>query len=104
MTASTSLQPWEEKALAKRESILSQIPMKWRLSTSDLERAANQRDLTGAFIQEFLDQENIAIVTQDTAAIVSSLQKRELSAVQAVTAFCQAAAVAQQIVSDYTVV
>ena len=100
MTTTVSSQPWEEKASAKRASILGHIPENWRLTASDLEKAAKQKDLTGAFFEGFLDQKTIAIVRQDTAAIVLSLQKRELSAVQVATAFCQASAIAQQIVSD----
>ena len=100
MTLLAPSQPWQEMAAAKRASILESIPRKWRLTSSDLERAADQRNLTGAFIQEFLDKETVDITTQDTIAIVSSLQKKDLSAVQVTTAFCQAAAVAQQIVSQ----
>ena len=99
MTLLKTSQPWQETAAAKRASILSSIPRKWHLTSSDLEKAAEQRDLTGPFIQEFLEQETIDITSRDTVSIVSLLQKRELSAVQVTTAFCQAAAVAQQIVS-----
>lgn len=99
IAAAASSPPWEDQASAKRAGILGHIPEKWRLSASDLERAGKQRDQTGAFIQGFLDQRTFTIVTPDTAAILLSLQKRELSAVQVTTAFCQASAVAQQIVS-----
>lgn len=100
MTSSSLSRSWKEEASAKRASILAHIPEKWRLTASDLERAAKQRDMTGAFIQDFLDQEAVTIVTKSSVAIVSSLQKRELSAVRVTTAFCQASAIAQQIVSE----
>ena len=93
------LQPWQEKASAKRASTLENVPEKWRLTPFDLKRAAKQKDITGSFIQHFLDQETMAIINKDTTAIVSSLQIREISAIEVTTAFCQAAAIAQQIVS-----
>ena len=92
---------WQEKAAAKRASILQSIPEKWRLSASDLERAAKQRVLAGGFIQGLLGEETVAITIRETPDIVTALQKRELSAVQVATAFCHAAAVAQQIVSRW---
>ena len=101
MTLLATSQPWQETAAAKRANVLNSIPRKWRLTSSDLEKAAEQRDLTGTFIQKFLNQETIEITSQDTINIVSLLQKKELSAVQVTTAFCQAAAVAQQIVSRW---
>ncbi|KAG8626036.1 hypothetical protein KVT40_006437 [Elsinoe batatas] len=41
---------WQEKARAKRTETLAKIPEEWRLSSDDLERARQQRDLTGPFI------------------------------------------------------
>ena len=99
MTNTEPPEPWQERAAAKRASILESIPKRWKLTQADLSRASKQRDLTGSFIQEFLATETIAIISQETEAIIQSLQKQEVSAVQVATAFCQAAAVAHQIVS-----
>lgn len=99
MSTERASQSWQETAAAKRASILDSIPKKWQLTAADLERARKQRDLTGAFIQEFLSEETVAITTRETKDIVSSLQEQTLTAVHVATAFCHAAAVAQQIVS-----
>lgn len=95
---SSNTESWQAKAQRKRDQILQGIPEQWRLSRTDLERAALQRDLTGSFIQSFLDQETIEITSLETNEIVRSLQDRTLSALQVTTAFCQAASVAHQIV------
>ena len=91
--------PWEAKAAAKRANTLSKIRSEWRLSAGDLERAANQRDLTGSFINQFLDEEDIDIVSMNSLAIISDLKKGKLTTVQVTTAFCKVAAIAHQIVS-----
>lgn len=91
---------WGNKALVKRISTLERIPSDWRLKDSDIERAARQRDLTSPFVEELLDPATAKITALDTADIVSSLQNRKLSALQVTTAFCQAAAVAHEIVSQ----
>ena len=90
---------WEAQAAAKRASTLDKIPPKWRLSTEDVERAAKQRDLTGSFIQQFLEAEEISIISMDSVPIVHALQEGIFTAVQVTTVFCKTAAVAHQIVS-----
>lgn len=99
MTILRVTESWEQRAQNKRESTLNCIPSKWRLKISDLDRAGRQRDLTGHFIEGFLDPETVQITALDTTEIVAALQNRTLSAVQVTTAFCQTAAVAHQIVS-----
>ncbi|KAK3307120.1 amidase signature domain-containing protein [Chaetomium strumarium] len=89
--------PWEVRAAAKRASTLSKIPEAWRLSPADLDRAKSQRDLTGPFIQQFLQPDEISIVSKDSVEIVNEIKEGNLSAVQVTTAFCKTAAVAHQI-------
>ncbi|KAL2021891.1 hypothetical protein VTK56DRAFT_6486 [Thermocarpiscus australiensis] len=89
--------PWQERAAAKRASTLDKIPHKWRLNTSDLARAHNQRDLTGPFIQQFLDADDIFITSKDSVDIVNAIKEGKLNAVRVTTAFCKAAAIAHQI-------
>ena len=90
---------WESKAAKKRASTLAKIPPEWRLSPTDLERASRQRDLTGSFIEGFLDANEIAIVNMDSVTLVEAIKTRKLSAVEVAKAFCKTAAVAHQIVS-----
>jgi amidase len=90
--------PWEVRAAAKRASTLEKIPPEWRLTPAQLAEAANQRDLTGPFIQKFLSAEDVAIVTKDSVEIVKDIKAKKLSALQVTTAFCKTAAVAHQIV------
>ncbi|KAH6889261.1 amidase signature domain-containing protein [Thelonectria olida] len=88
---------WQAQAAAKRADTLSKIPLQWRLSPADLEKAAEQRDLTGAFIQSFLDPDDICIISMESVPIVDAVKKGQISATQVTTAFCRAAAVAHQI-------
>jgi amidase len=96
---STQLTTWEQKAAAKRAETLTKIPQEWRLDPADVARAGHQRDLTGAFIQQFLNAEDVAIISKDSAEIVNHVEEGQLTAVQVATAFCKTAAIAHQIVS-----
>lgn len=91
---------WEVKAAAKQAGTSAKIPPSWRLSAGDLQRAKNQRDLTGPFIRQFLP-ENVNIITsKDSLELVESLRRGDLTAVEVTTAFCKTAAVAHQIVGS----
>lgn len=92
-------QPWEIKAAEKRASTYAKIPLEWRLSAAELERASKQRDLTGSFIEGFLEPNEIAIINMDSIPIVEAIMSRKLSAVEVTRAFCKTAAIAHQIVS-----
>ncbi|OAA35649.1 general amidase [Metarhizium rileyi] len=88
---------WEAKAAAKRESTSAKIPPSWRLSAEDLQKAKNQRDLTGSFIQQFLTEHDNNITSKNSLELVGSLSCGDLSALEVATAFCKTAAVAHQI-------
>ncbi|KAK3900023.1 Acetamidase [Staphylotrichum tortipilum] len=90
-------QSWEARAAAKRADTLEKIPEGWRLSPADLARAKSQRDLTGAFIEQFLTLGEIAITTKDSIDLVNEIREKQLTAVQVTTAFCKRAAVAHQV-------
>ncbi|KAF4548199.1 Acetamidase-like protein 2 [Elsinoe fawcettii] len=92
-----SMKPWEEKAAVKRAETLAKIPKEWRLSSDDLERAEQQRDLTGPFIQSFLSEDEVEVIKLDSVPLVGSISDGRLSAVRVAKAFCHATAVAQQI-------
>jgi amidase len=65
----------------------------------DLDKARDQRNLTGPFIQQFLTPEDISIISKDSVDIVNEIRGRKLSAVQVTIAFCKTAAIAHQIAS-----
>ncbi|KAF5635107.1 general amidase [Fusarium tjaetaba] len=88
---------WESRAAAKRAATLDKIPPEWRLSSEDLERAQSQRDITGSFIEQLLDEDTVSITALKTVEILNALSERELPATKVVRAFCQRAAVAHQI-------
>lgn len=89
---------WQDKAAAKKAAILASIPAEWRLSAAQLMLAEGQRNITGSFIQQFLDDADIAIISLDSVPIVEAIKSRKLSAVQVTRAFCKTAAIAHQIV------
>lgn len=89
---------WKIRAAAKRADTLSKIPEEWRLSTDELEAAKRQRDLTGAFIQRFLADEEVAITSRDSVSVVEAIRTGGLTSTKVAKAFCRTAAVAHQIV------
>ncbi|KAF5693010.1 putative general amidase [Fusarium denticulatum] len=88
---------WEALAAAKRAATLDKIPSEWRLSSEDLEQAQSQRDITGSFIEQFLDKETVSITSLKSVEILNAVSEQELTATKVVRAFCQRAAVANQI-------
>ena len=90
---------WEARAAEKRADTLAKIPLEWRLSPAELERASQQRDLTGPFMEGFLSPDEVAIVNMDSVSLVNAIKARELSAVKVTRSFCKTAAIAHQIVS-----
>ncbi len=96
MTAYTEI--WQSKAAAKKAAILASIPEEWRLSPAQLKLAEGKRDITGPFIQQFLDDAEVTIISLDSVPIVEAIKSRKLSTVQVTRAFCKTAAIAHQIV------
>lgn len=90
---------WESRAAEKRASTLGKIPPEWRLDHADLERAKKQRDLTGPFIQQYLELDEIAIISRDSVEIADAIRQGMLTAVAVAVAMCKTAAIAHQIVS-----
>ncbi|KAM0306261.1 hypothetical protein HYE67_002275 [Fusarium culmorum] len=88
---------WESRSAAKRAETLDKIRPEWRLSPEDLERARQQRNITGPFIQQFLEEGDVSVTSMTSAPILKALGEGKLSAVQVASAFCKRAAVAHQI-------
>ncbi|KAI0384934.1 amidase signature domain-containing protein [Hypomontagnella monticulosa] len=88
---------WQARAAAKRVDTLNKIPPDWRLSQAQIAEAKKQRDITGPFIQQYLEPNEISIITKDSVDIVEEVKEGNLSAVQVTNAFCKTAAIAHQI-------
>jgi amidase len=93
---------WKVKAEAKTQATLEKIAKDWRLPKSELQKAAAQRDITGPFIQQYLEPSELEIIQQEATTLVSKLQKGLVTAKQVTLAFCKTASIAHQIVRDYT--
>ena len=90
---------WEAKAEAKVAETKSKIPDEWRLNQSSLDKAKQMKKLSGAFVESFLNDEELSIVRNDSTLLVERVKTGEYTAWQVAQAFCKTAAVAHQIVS-----
>ncbi|KAJ9612646.1 hypothetical protein H2200_004243 [Cladophialophora chaetospira] len=88
---------WESRAKAKREAILDSIPEKWRLQK--IPSPEEQKDVTGSYIQQFLNDKEIAITETDAVGIAEKVAAGEWSAVDVTEAFCHRASLAHQLVN-----
>ncbi|ETN40191.1 uncharacterized protein HMPREF1541_04467 [Cyphellophora europaea CBS 101466] len=91
------VQDWQAKADAKRQAILDSIPEKWRLSS--VPSAQDQKDVTGPYIQQFLDPKEIEITETDAVGIAKQTASGAWSAVAVAEAFCHRASLAHQLVN-----
>ena len=91
---------WQARAKAKVTEIHSRIPKEWLLDEDDLENAKHQRDLTGPFIESFLDAREVDIIRNDSLQLVQKIKSQHHTAVEVVQAYCRTAAIAQQIVGE----
>ena len=89
---------WQARAKAKAAEIYSRTPEEWRLNEVDLEKARNQRNLTGPFIESFLDDGEVDIIRNDSLQLVEKIKSQRHTAVEVVRAYCKTAAIAHQIV------
>jgi amidase len=93
-------EPWQTKAEKKVAATKSKIPPKWILSHTDLKRAKERRQLSGPFIESFLDQGELEIIKLDSVPLVEQISIGRYTALQVTQAFCKTAAIAHQIVSS----
>jgi amidase len=71
---------WKKIAAEKRDSVLALIPEEWRIPTPP--SAEEQRDVTGKFIQQYLDPKEIEITETEATAIVEKTSSGEWTAVE----------------------
>ncbi|KAJ0419392.1 amidase signature domain-containing protein [Aspergillus carlsbadensis] len=93
-----TIPPWKPIADAKRQATLDAIPPKWRI-TEPIPAPAEQRDVTGPYIQQYLSAREIEITELDAYAIAEKTTSGEWTAVEVTEAFCHRAALAHQFVS-----
>ena len=91
---------WEAAAWKKRQAILSAIPEPWRLK-EPIPPPDQQRDITGAYIQQFMSKKEIIITETDAIGILEQTTTGKWSAYEVTQAFCHRAAVAHQMVSKF---
>jgi hypothetical protein len=89
---------WKSLASAKRDSILSSIPEKWRLPADKLPSNKEQRDVT-KYVHQFLSEKEIEITETDLVGIAEKTASGTWSAVEVTEAFCHRAGLAHQLVS-----
>ena len=89
---------WRQIASEKRDSVLALIPEEWRVPAPP--SAEEQRDVTGKFIQQYLDPKEIEITESEATAIVEKTSNGQWTAVEVTKAFCHRSAVAHQLVSQ----
>lgn len=88
---------WKAKAAAKRQAILDTIPEKWKLP-NPVPPASEQRDVTGAYIQQYLSPREVEITETDAVGITEQVASGKWTAVEVAEAFCHRAALAHQLV------
>ncbi|PYH91073.1 amidase [Aspergillus ellipticus CBS 707.79] len=93
-----TIPPWQQLAETKRQAILSAIPEKWRLK-DPIPSPAEQRDVTGAYIEQFLTPREIEITEADAIGILAHTTTGKWTAVEVTEAFCHRAALAHQLVN-----
>ncbi|KAK4941858.1 hypothetical protein LTR10_018334 [Elasticomyces elasticus] len=88
---------WQSRAEAKRDAILKSLPEKWRLQK--IPSAEEQKDVTGPYIQQFLDEQEVEITETDAVGIAEKVAAGTWSAVSVTEAFCHRASLAHQLVN-----
>lgn len=89
---------WKSLADAKRASILSSIPEKWRLPK--IPSVEEQKDVTGPYVEQYLNSKEIDITNTDAVGLAEKIAAGTLSAVDVTEAFCHRAALAHQLVRE----
>ena len=89
---------WRQIASEKRDSVLALIPEEWRIPAPP--SAEEQRDVTGKYIQQYLDPKEIEITETEATAIVEKTSSGQWTTVEVTKAFCHRSAIAHQLVSQ----
>ncbi|KAL8725200.1 MAG: hypothetical protein Q9166_007508 [cf. Caloplaca sp. 2 TL-2023] len=90
---------WQAKAKAKVIHLESRIPEEWVLTQAELDKAKQQKNLTGPFLEQYLSDRQVEIIQYDSMQLLEKIKLRQYTAVEVAQAYCKTAAIAQQIVS-----
>ena len=93
---------WKSLAKEKRDSVNALIPKPWLLATP-LPSAAEQRDVTGKYIQQFLSTRELEITETDAVGIVKNTTSGRWKSREVAEAFCHRAALAHQMVENHLI-
>lgn len=96
----TKMVDWKSLGEKKRDSINALIPKAWLLPSA-IPPATEQRDVTGKYIQQYLDAREIEITETDAVGIVKNTTSGAWKAREVAEAFCHRAALAHQLVSQH---
>ncbi|KAI5370054.1 putative amidase [Septoria linicola] len=88
---------WRQIGQDKAQSVLDLIPAEWKLT--NLPSQEEQRDITGAYMQQFLNEREIQITESDAVEIVKNASTGRWTAVEITKAFCHRAAIAHQLLN-----
>ncbi len=87
---------WKQKALAKRETLLSKIPLKWRLS--NIPPVEKEPDV-GKFLDKILPEAENSITSSSVIDLANRVSSGLISSKEVAEAFCHRAALVHQITS-----
>lgn len=88
---------WKKAGKDKADAVYNLIPKEWRLEK--VPSIEEQRDVTGTYVQQFLDKKEIEITETDAVGIVKNTTSGVWSAVDVAKAFCHRAAIAHQLLN-----
>ncbi|OCK72930.1 putative general amidase GmdA [Lepidopterella palustris CBS 459.81] len=88
---------WKKRAQQKRDSVNALIPHEHRIKK--IPSPAEQRDVTGSYVHQFLSQREIEITETTANDLVKHTIAGSWSAVEVTKAFCHRAALAHQLVN-----
>ena len=87
---------WQEIAEKKRSSVLAKIHNEWRIQVPS---AQEQKDVTGAYIEQYLDEDEVKFTREDAVTILRKIAAGDWRAADVTRAFCHRSALAHQLVS-----
>ena len=87
---------WEYRAKEKRDSVNALIPEPWRIPNPPSREV--QPDVTGTYLHQFLDAQEIEITETDAVGIAKKTCAGAWKAVDVIKAFSHRAALAHQLV------
>ncbi|KAL4875895.1 amidase [Aspergillus karnatakaensis] len=92
---SLPIEPWQQTAAQKRQSILDLIPDEWRIPVIPAPEV--QKKVTGWYIRQYLTESEIDMTESRAEHIVQQTSSGKWSAVEVTKAFCHRAALAHQL-------